>query len=232
MAGKGMGKTRIVLLLVVLLVAALCCVATAFAAEEDEKMLRDLPGKWFENEEGTEVVMTFGEDGTMSLYCSREDKGLTFTCEGTWSFEILEDYHSQITLLFTSTDNPAYAGTEYNVECIYTIYPDTWVQNDTMYHYILFTEVSSTGTTPFEDAYDYNDAALHREQGPNMKVVNCKEYVSLREEASTKSTRLAKVPLGAVVYAFIDEGEYNGFFWCTYHDEYGFILADYLEMIE
>lgn len=49
-----------------------------------------------------------------------------------------------------------------------------------------------------------------------MRVVNCKEWVSLREYSDSSSTRLIKVPLGATVencwrenYEFI-YAEYNG----------------------
>ena len=58
----------------------------------------------------------------------------------------------------------------------------------------------------------------------------CKDYVSLRSKASKSSTRLAKVPLGASVLAYPDE-EQNGFILCVYQDEYGYILAEYLEPI-
>lgn len=59
-----------------------------------------------------------------------------------------------------------------------------------------------------------------------MEVVNCQEWVSLREMPDVNSRRLAVVPLGALFfdcYWYSDEfvfGEYNG--------QYGYILADYL----
>ena len=63
-----------------------------------------------------------------------------------------------------------------------------------------------------------------------MEVVNCSEWVSLREVPSTTAKRLAKVSLGSIVhncYAFTDEWYYAEF------DVYGgYILADYLRPSE
>ena len=59
-----------------------------------------------------------------------------------------------------------------------------------------------------------------------MKVVNCNEWVSLRERPDVNSERLEKIPLGAVVkecYPYSDEftvGVYNG--------KLGYILSEYL----
>ncbi len=61
----------------------------------------------------------------------------------------------------------------------------------------------------------------------NMEVVNCNEWVSLREYPRTNAKRLVKVSLGAIVhdcYAYSDEWYYAEF------DGYsGYILAEYLE---
>ena len=61
----------------------------------------------------------------------------------------------------------------------------------------------------------------------SMRVVRCKEWVSLREKSDTSSRRLAKVPLGAVVNSCIRDG--SGMVFCKYEGEYGFILEEYLE---
>ena len=73
--------------------------------------------------------------------------------------------------------------------------------------------------------------ALAQEAGDgyigDMTVVNCSEYVSLREEPSKKADRLAKVWLGDLVtncHWYNDE-----FIWCEYADLSGYILAEYLE---
>ena len=64
----------------------------------------------------------------------------------------------------------------------------------------------------------------------NMEVVNCSEWVSLREVPSKTAKRLVKVSLGSIVhncYAFTDEWYYAEF------DGYGgYILADYLKPSE
>ena len=65
-----------------------------------------------------------------------------------------------------------------------------------------------------------------------MRVVNCKNFVSLRAKPAASSARLAKVPLGALVLALPGAEEQNGFVWCTYRDEYGYILAEYLQPVE
>jgi len=71
--------------------------------------------------------------------------------------------------------------------------------------------------------------------GPNMVVVNCKEFVSLREEPSTKSARLIKVPLGAGVVAWLDGGsddpDEEEFLYCEYNGLSGYILREYLAAI-
>ena len=70
--------------------------------------------------------------------------------------------------------------------------------------------------------------------GPNMRVVNCKEYVSLREKPSTSAKRLIKVPLGAEVLVWLDGGDDSdteGFLYCEYNGLQGYILSEYLEPI-
>lgn len=63
-----------------------------------------------------------------------------------------------------------------------------------------------------------------------LRVVNCKEWVSLRSAADTQSERLAQVPLGASVF-----GEYDPaaeFSHCRYGDRSGYILNTYLAPAE
>ena len=59
-----------------------------------------------------------------------------------------------------------------------------------------------------------------------MCVFNCDEWVSLRAQPDTQSERLAKVPLGAVVYNCYMQDD--RFIYAEYEDLCGFILADYL----
>ncbi len=70
--------------------------------------------------------------------------------------------------------------------------------------------------------------------GPNMRVVNCKKDVSLRENPSRKAKRLLSVPLGAEVLAWLDggaEGEADDFLFCEYRGRTGYILREYLAPI-
>lgn len=61
----------------------------------------------------------------------------------------------------------------------------------------------------------------------SMRVVHCKEWVSLRKTSDPNSRRLAKVPLDAVVSSCIRDK--NGMIFCKYEDQYGFIMEKYLE---
>ena len=58
-------------------------------------------------------------------------------------------------------------------------------------------------------------------------VVNCEEWVSLREYASTSAERLVQVPLGAEVQARVYNEEFAE---CMYQDLHGYILLDYLTL--
>ncbi len=227
-------------LLLVLILVAQFFVTTAGA--DDAELLKIIPGRWVftdlleepgqEPQEADLAILTFGEDGRVSLSCDGRDGGYAYSCEGTWTFELVTDSMDRLTLLFTSTDDPAQAGGEYRVECVYSVYSESWEENDTQYIYLLLEPVGGSGVSPFMDIYGYDNLALHRERGPNMRVVNCKSFVSLRSEPSKSAGRIAKVPLGAVVLAFTEYGEKNGFILCSYHDEYGYILAEYLQPLE
>ena len=239
MTGKRTGYARILILLLALLLAAHACITTACA--DDAELEKIIPGKWtcpYESDEegktpeGDQAVVTFDKNGKVSLYCSGVNGGKAYTCEGTWSFKLVTGGMDQLTLLFTSTDNPLYAGKEYKLECKYNIYTESWEENDTKHTAFLLEELSHSGTTPFEEIYGYDGAALYRIEGPNMKVVNCSSYVSLRAKRSKSSKRLAKVPLGAKVLAFPETGEEKGFLWCLYQGTYGYILKEYLQPIE
>lgn len=60
-----------------------------------------------------------------------------------------------------------------------------------------------------------------------LGVVNCKSWVSLREEPSTSAKRLAKLPKGALVIYI--SSEENGFTFVRYGTLEGYVLARYLE---
>ena len=61
------------------------------------------------------------------------------------------------------------------------------------------------------------------------KVVLCNEYITLRDEASTKADALDRVPLGAAVTA-LSEAE-NGFYYVNYNGKTGYVLSRYLEFV-
>ncbi len=245
MAGKRMGRARVAVFLFVVFLAAQICITGASA--DDADLLNILPGPWIftayteEQTEGDETpeadlaFLTLEENGKMSLLCKDKDGGSIGSLEGTWSFELVSGGMDRLTLLFTSTDQPSAAGSEYRMVCVYDIYAESWVEEDIQYTYLILEQNSGSSASLFAEVYGKDGEspiALHREQGPNMKIVNCKDYVSLRENRSKSSARLAKVPLGASVLAFPEAGEENGFILCVYHDEYGYILAEYLQPAE
>ena len=72
--------------------------------------------------------------------------------------------------------------------------------------------------------------AMTEATGLEMIVVNCNDWVSLREKASASAARLAKVPLGAKVENCV---QYNAdFVYCSYRGLYGYIQAQYLSESE
>lgn len=196
----------------------------------DAGFLKELPGRWTEEYDNAGTVLTLRENGGMELYCYSLDGSFAYTCRGTWSYRSVPGYSGELTLRFTSTDNPQKAGSAYSVDCVYAAYTESSVENDTLITYLILNPpVSSSGITPFEETYGYDGVSLHKEQGPNMQVVKCKDFVSLRETGSKSSKRLARVPLGARVLAFPEQGEKNGFIYCIYHDQEGYILSEYLQ---
>ena len=61
----------------------------------------------------------------------------------------------------------------------------------------------------------------------NMQVVNCNEWVSLREQPSASSPRLVKVSLGSIVSnCRYDDDEW---IYCEFDGYAGYIMAEYLE---
>ncbi len=242
MTEKRPGHAHTGWILALVLFALLACGTAAHA--DDAEQLKLLPGQWTYTdqtewqEDGAEAhdvdlaFLTLGEDGSASLRCFGRDGNYACTCEGAWRGEYVPDAADQLTLLFTSTDDPQYAGTGYSVECVYSFYTESWEEEDTRYMCLILEPGSFSSVSPFESVYGSDWISLYREQGPNMQVVNCKSFVSLREKRSTSSDRIAKVPLGARVLAYPEYGEENGFLFCLYRGEYGYILSEYLEPVE
>ena len=244
MKNKNLKSARSVILLLVLFLAAQACAMTASA--EDAKLLAMLPGEWTCSEQvevtdqemqQADAVLTLREDGTMSLSCSYSGN-YAFSYGGTWSSELVTEAsdetgtNDKLILNFTSTDNPLHAGSAYSVECLYYIYSEGWMENDAHITALILEMPVCSGVSPIEEIFGYDSVALQRVEGPNMRVVNCKDYVSLRAKRSSSSTRLAKVPLGALVYADPEVKEQSGFLFCTYQGKEGFILAEYLEPVD
>ena len=76
-------------------------------------------------------------------------------------------------------------------------------------------------------AFTYMPALADTEYIGNMEVVNCNEWVSLREQPDTTAKRLVKVSLGAIVSNCEQLNE--EWIYVEYDGYSGYILAQYLE---
>ena len=81
---------------------------------------------------------------------------------------------------------------------------------------------STTHTGNWIEAMYYFSAGSFR-----YTVVNCKSYVSLRQEADDSTDRILKVPLGATVHV---NGIWHGWALSEYQGRYGWIKTQYLEL--
>lgn len=69
-------------------------------------------------------------------------------------------------------------------------------------------------------------------------IVNCDEWISLREYPSTEAPRLAEIPLGAQVtvynrfYRSGEPGIYNLFYKVTYRGIEGYALCHYIRLAD
>lgn len=70
------------------------------------------------------------------------------------------------------------------------------------------------------------------------RVVNCNEWISLREEPSTEAPRLARIPLGSLVKIYKGllgerhSSPMNGFYWTEYNGMRGWCLMEYISVGE
>ena len=71
--------------------------------------------------------------------------------------------------------------------------------------------------------------AAFAEEAGVMKVVNCQEWVSLREQPDTRSQCLVEVPLGALLENCRKENK--AFYYGEFRGMGGYILAQYLEAV-
>lgn len=67
-----------------------------------------------------------------------------------------------------------------------------------------------------------NDTAYY-----TMRVVNCRESISLRKTPSVKAAEICQIPLGAIV-SYVDSAA-DGFYEISYLGKNGYALASYLE---
>ncbi len=258
MTDKNPGRARFLIYLFILALLAAPCAAKGSAmipAPAGEELLKALPGRWTFTDDpaGPDAALEFKEDGGVSLAFYNKNGDYLYACEGTYTFRAVPEQSDILTLEFISTDDPARAGGEYDLTCVYGIYAEAWIDQETMYTALIFEETLPEAaepeqdpeqpgqeqpipedriTTPFEDAYDYNGAVLYQIREPNMVIANCRSYASLRAKRSKRSTRLLKIPVGSEVLAFPEDGYLNGFVLCAYHDELGYILKQYLRAIE
>ena len=72
--------------------------------------------------------------------------------------------------------------------------------------------------------------AAHVPAYEDTAVINVSEYVNLREEPSTNSAVLAKIPRGATVKVHAEYIQHNGFFSVIYNGIHGYIHKNYLDV--
>ena len=77
----------------------------------------------------------------------------------------------------------------------------------------------------------YWKPARNTQEIPNIGfVVNCREWISLRDEPYTSSRVLARIPLGSRVSVWATNQ--NGFYAVEYNDIIGFALVDYIRVTD
>ena len=64
-----------------------------------------------------------------------------------------------------------------------------------------------------------------------MYVANCEEWVSLWEEETTDSTRLAKIPIGAQVLSHGRQDDEGTLALVVYNYRFGYVLPEYLSLL-
>lgn len=83
----------------------------------------------------------------------------------------------------------------------------------------------------YDAVYDSEEEWMEPEapDGKVMQVVNCQEWVSLRESPDVNSERLDTVPLGTILLHCYEE--INGFYYAEYNGLAGYVHSDYLREI-
>lgn len=229
MTRNGTKRTRMMLFLFALILTAQLFAVPARAA--DLELLHNLPGEWFaaglevEREGETpwlaDLFLTLEESGDMELVIYNDSGDCVNTFSGTWSSEYYSEEMDRLLLEFDYAEDPF----------VYNIYSEAGVENNVHRTWLILEETEHEEQTPFERYFEFDGMSFCREKGPDMRVVNCDSWVSLREEPSTSARRITKVPLGALVFTY---GQIDDFTYCVYEneDQAGFILTRYLEPIE
>lgn len=91
-----------------------------------------------------------------------------------------------------------------------------------------FYKISYNGMTGYAlSSYLSNTNTSSAALDITMHVVDCDEWISLRESPSTSAARLATIPLGASVTYISNAGD--GFYKISYNGQVGYALSQYLE---
>ena len=64
----------------------------------------------------------------------------------------------------------------------------------------------------------------------DMQVTNCTDWVSMRSGPGSDYSQVLRVPLDAIVIGCVQAG--NGYVWCCYNEQMGYISAQYLKEYE
>ena len=78
--------------------------------------------------------------------------------------------------------------------------------------------------------FSISTEAAHIPAYADTAVINVSDYVNLREEPSTNSAVLARVPRGAIVEVHAEYIQHNGFFSVIYQGIHGYIHKNYLDV--
>ena len=91
-----------------------------------------------------------------------------------------------------------------------------------------YSSVDSSTNRGIQLAYEH-PGRYSRSQAMWAVVVNCREWITLRSEASTSAEDLAHIPLGAQVMIY-DAPPQNGFYPAKYNGILGWVLKDYIRI--
>ena len=91
-----------------------------------------------------------------------------------------------------------------------------------------YSSVTSSAENSIQLAYEH-PGHYSRSQAMWAVVVNCREWITLRSEASVYSEDLAHIPLGAQVMIY-DAPPQNGFYPAKYNGILGWVLKDYIRI--